>query len=265
MNIPLEILFISFLFYSFIGWFWESIVLNFIQEKTFVNRGFLLGPYCPIYGAACTCCYILLYQVTNPFVLFISSGIICSLAEYITSYVMEKLFHARWWDYSDIPFNLNGRICLPAACFFGICCTLICLYLEPWLIHLLVNVKAFYLQLMSYVVLAFFILDLVTTVITWQHFNQHLSTLHARLKDETNDKLQELAERFADTEFVRSIEKNKVQVNLDDLEVIMKKNELRFMKAFPRLKMNDYDLFSKIQLDQHLKNVTKKKRDKKKM
>ena len=77
MKTTLEILFVSFIFYSFVGWFWESILLNFFQTKAFTNSGFLLGPYYPIYGAGATICVILYSKYENPITLFVYAAIIC--------------------------------------------------------------------------------------------------------------------------------------------------------------------------------------------
>lgn len=102
---------ILFFIYSLIGWLME-VLLTLYNEHKFVNRGFLLGPCCPIYGFGCIILYLLLKPYTNNvIVLFILTLFTCSVIEYITSYFMEKIFHLRWWDYSNLKYNLNGRIC----------------------------------------------------------------------------------------------------------------------------------------------------------
>ena len=99
--------FVLFLIYSFIGWLME-ISFTLYKDKTLVNRGFLMGPYCPIYGCGCILIILLLKRYLNDFiVLFIMSMVICSILEYLTSYIMEKLFKARWWDYSKKKFNIK--------------------------------------------------------------------------------------------------------------------------------------------------------------
>lgn len=103
---------LSFFVYSFLGWLWESTVCSLHNEKQLINRGFLVGPLCPIYGAGALCCYFALYHVQNPVAVFVLSALLCCALEYLVSYTMEKIFHTRWWDYSDFPFHLNGRICL---------------------------------------------------------------------------------------------------------------------------------------------------------
>ena len=131
----LSIYFILFLVYSFIGWLWE-VVDKIVEEHKFINRGFLIGPYCPIYGVGCILLVVLLSKYTNNFIsLFLHSIVICSILEYFTSYFMEKIFHARWWDYSRQKFNLNGRICAETMIPFGIFGSLIVGYLNPFLFN----------------------------------------------------------------------------------------------------------------------------------
>lgn len=114
------IYFLLFILYSFVGWSIETI--NFlVRNKRFVNRGFLIGPYCPIYGIGSVFMTLLLTKNQNdPFGLFVKAMVICALLEYFTSYIMEKLFKMRWWDYSKYKFNINGRICLETMIMFGI-------------------------------------------------------------------------------------------------------------------------------------------------
>ena len=97
-----------------------EVTLQFINKKRFVNRGFLIGPICPIYGYGVLLILLLVGNKGDILAVFLKSILICSLIEYFTSYFMEKLFKARWWDYSKRKFNLNGRVCLGTAIPFGI-------------------------------------------------------------------------------------------------------------------------------------------------
>ena len=101
-----------FFVYSFIGWLVE-IFERIIIEKKFINRGFLIGPYVPVWGFGAILMTLLLHNYVNePLVFILLAMFISGVLEYLTSYFMEKIFHARWWDYSDHKFNLNGRVCL---------------------------------------------------------------------------------------------------------------------------------------------------------
>jgi len=99
----LETYFFRLMVYSILGWIYESIVCS-IQEKKWVNRGFLNGPYCPIYGAGAVLDIIILGNIQNPILLFLLGATLTCTLEYLTSYFMEKIFNARWWDYSDFKF-----------------------------------------------------------------------------------------------------------------------------------------------------------------
>ena len=119
-GIDIRVYFLLFMTYAFLGWLME-VTLGLIQSKKFVNRGFLIGPYCPIYGfGGLLITFLLQKYVNDPIVLFFMALIICGILEYVTSYLMEKIFHARWWDYSNKKYNINGRVCLDTIIPFGL-------------------------------------------------------------------------------------------------------------------------------------------------
>ena len=119
-GIDIRVYFLLFLTYSVAGWCME-VVGKLIEKKKFINRGFLIGPYCPIYGTgAILITFLLKKYVPDPFALFVMAILVCGTLEYLTSYVMEKIYHARWWDYSQRKFNINGRVCLNTIIPFGL-------------------------------------------------------------------------------------------------------------------------------------------------
>ena len=109
---------IWFAIYCFLGWVWESAYRS-IHERKFVNSGFLAGPFIPIYGFGALLYIGLMHITLNPALLFISGAVLACTLEYITSWALEKIFHARWWDYDNNKFNINGRVCLLGFCAFG--------------------------------------------------------------------------------------------------------------------------------------------------
>ncbi len=112
--------FLIFLTFSVAGWLMEVIDASW-RNKRLTNRGFLLGPYCPIYGVGAVGAVFLLERYKeDPVLLFVMAMVIFGILEYSVSWVMERIFHARWWDYSARKFNLNGRICLETIIPFGI-------------------------------------------------------------------------------------------------------------------------------------------------
>jgi len=127
----IKIIFLLFIFYSFLGWLME-VTCKLIQYKRFINRGFLMGPICPIYGHGAIIMLILLKDfASNPFILFVMSMLVCTTLEYLTSYFMEKLFSARWWDYSNKKFNINGRVCIAFSFFWGVLAIYLMSHLNP--------------------------------------------------------------------------------------------------------------------------------------
>ena len=155
----IEIYFLLFISYAFLGWCME-VTCKFIQYKKFINRGFLIGPYSPIYGWGALAITILLKRyMEDPLVLFVMSTIICSIIEYLTSYFMEKKYHARWWDYSNKKFNINGRICLETLIPFGILGVAIMYGTNPILFKLYNQIPQLVINILTAILFIGFILD----------------------------------------------------------------------------------------------------------
>lgn len=111
---------IYFIFFSIGGWLCETIYCTIVDKKL-AYRGFLNGPICPIYGFGGTMVvYLLVPFQNNIFILFIMGAISATILEYFTHYLLEKLFHTKWWDYTTYPLNINGRVCLPYSLMFGV-------------------------------------------------------------------------------------------------------------------------------------------------
>lgn len=120
-----------FVFWSVIGWLIE-VADMFIEVGEFQNRGFLHMPLCPIYGLGMLLLCVILKDVTHSYsVLFICGMTVCTVFEYFVGWLLEKLFNARWWDYSHMRFNLKGRICLRNALFFGFGTIFVLTIIEP--------------------------------------------------------------------------------------------------------------------------------------
>ena len=112
-------LFILFILYSFIGYLVEVLSVSLGQKKIILSRGFLIGPYLPIFGIGSIFMSIYLVKYQNSlFELFIMSMLSCLVIEYLGSSIMEKIFKLRWWDYSHKKYNVNGRICLETGILF---------------------------------------------------------------------------------------------------------------------------------------------------
>ena len=145
MPYPLADMLLYFFLYSFFGWVMETVLCS-VKERRFVNRGFLNGPVCPIYGCGVLLMLLALVPVRNGIphplaalpVVYVLGTVLASAVEYVTSWAMEKLFHARWWDYSHFRFNLNGRICLSISLIWGALATGFLYLVQPLLERLVV-------------------------------------------------------------------------------------------------------------------------------
>ena len=155
--------FLLFIIYSFIGWIVELINVLIIEHKI-VDRGFLIGPYLPIYGFGALFIITFLSKYKSDLItLFCMSTIICATLEYITSFIMEKLFHARWWDYSSNKFNINGRICLETASLFGIGGCIIIYIIQPILDSIILFFNPLFLNIAAIVLAIIFVADLLVS------------------------------------------------------------------------------------------------------
>lgn len=172
-----------FFLYSFIGWICETIFCS-IQEKRFVNRGFLNGPVCPVYGLGAAA----IIPAAEPFmpnlaIVFLIGVVVTSAVEYVASFILEKLFHTLWWDYSDIRFNVNGRICLPFSLLFGVMAVALMFLMHPFFSGLADQIpftgKAAAAAILSSILLA----DIAITVIAILKLNKRLGELSALMAD----------------------------------------------------------------------------------
>lgn len=152
-----------FFCYSILGWIME-VSCKLISDRKFINRGFLIGPWCPIYGCGGLLITLLLNKYINdPITLFIMAILVCSILEYSTSYVLEKLFNARWWDYNHYRFNINGRICLETMIPFGLLGLFIMYVSNPFLINIFNNIPSIILYIICSILSLLFILDYIVS------------------------------------------------------------------------------------------------------
>lgn len=182
-----------FMIYSVVGWIYETTLCS-ITDRRFVNRGFLNGPYCPIYGSGALLDVLVLGRIENPFLLFILGVLVTCSLEYLTSYVMEKLFKARWWDYSDKKFNIGGRVCLLGAVVFGLFSVVLIKLLHPAVRSLADMLPDAMLYIISCVFAVGFIVDLAVTVAGFASFNKRLEELSHTLAELRSDAVEKLSE-----------------------------------------------------------------------
>lgn len=218
-----------FFIYAFFGWCIE-VAYAAVDRGVFVNRGFLNGPYCPIYGFGVSIVTLLLTPLRdNLLILFLGSFLLTSLLEFITGFLLEKLFHTKWWDYSDKPFNIKGYVCLKFSVYWGMACTFVMDIIQPMImkfIHHFPNTVGVVLIVFFSVV---FVGDSVYTVLTILKLNRHLRKLdemaqhiHAisdELGEKIYDEVTQVMEKSEELQLSKEeISKRKEQF-LDDLEI----------------------------------------------
>ena len=165
----LENYLLYFFIYAFLGWFFETLY-GIYTHGHFVKRGFLFGPICPIYGYGALILLIFLrkYQKSSIKLFFVSS-IIFSALEYFVSFAMEGAFMAKWWDYTNSFFNLNGRISIAYSFIWGIAAILFINHLHPFIKRNLNKkiIKNIPIVIQSLIIKFIFFIYFIDTVLSW--------------------------------------------------------------------------------------------------
>lgn len=259
-----------FLIYAFLGWCSE-VAFAALEQGKFINRGFLNGPVCPIYGVGMIIVLTALWPLKNNiFLLFLGAAILTSLLEYVTGYILEKFFHEKWWDYSDMPFNLKGYICLKFSLMWGFAATFVVGAIHKF-VYFIVEKTPFTLGLILMLVCcAIFVSDLVITLIELLKLPKKLNAI-LELEKVLNSVSVSIGENISDTTIVAKekgnelkekgselLEEKKPQFDELKAEYEKKKAEYRqlissnfvhkrIFNAFPNLKKGRYSaIFEKI-------------------
>lgn len=169
-----------FFVYAFAGWVWE-LVYSLAKHRRLINRGFFLGPILPIYGVGGLVAVVVLAPIDNPAVQFVVGCTLAALCEYATSWALEKIFHARWWDYSDMRFNLNGRICLSGIVLFGAMMLVVAHVVQPVLAHWTAFVPPLALEVAAGTLVAVFAADMVVSILRMRGLDVRLERLQELL------------------------------------------------------------------------------------
>ena len=223
----IETSFLMFFVFSFLGWIWESVFYSLIDKHRIVNRGFMTGPYIPIYGTGALIDLLILGNITDMVLLFFVSAILCTMVEYVTSFAMEKMFNARWWDYYDMLWHLNGRICVEGFLAFGGLSVALVQWINPLTGELIGKLSPIALHIVSWTLFAVFVTDFVMSVKRAAMFEQ---------------KIRKIAEMFAavkdrmaavyDTVVVETFFKKALS--------LLTKQEKHILTAFPAMRSVSY-------------------------
>lgn len=195
----IAIWFLYFIIYSILGWAAETVYCS-VPQGHFVERGFLRGPLCPIYGAGA----VIILRTLEPYisnipVIFILGLLLTSTLEYITSYLMEKIFHMRWWDYSEHRFNIKGRVCLLNSTLFGLLCVVLTELIHPPIEFAVHRLPSFALFLTAAILAVLFITDACISVRATLQLKDHLEKLkeaEEQLRLELSERKEEFKERI---------------------------------------------------------------------
>jgi uncharacterized membrane protein len=227
-----------FMSYSFLGWLWESIYRS-INTKKLTNSGFLAGPFVPIYGFGALLYILIMHFTLHPVLLFFIGGILACILEYITSWVLEKVFHARWWDYSKEFLNINGRVCLIGfLAFAGFAVVLPYIQLG---VGGLINLLPYGWHIaVAIILLAIIIFDTIKTASGLFKFNETLARYQSELERHAAPLMN----------FVRKhkqIDKLYITKSKEKTREIITRQQLRIIATFPSFKSIKYpEAFKKI-------------------
>lgn len=216
-----------FIIYAFVGWCVEVAYAG-LNKGVFVNRGFMNGPYCPIYGCGMLIVVMLLTPLKeNLLILFAGSFILTTVLEYLTGLILEKAFGHRWWDYSHLPFNIQGYVCLKFSIFWGMGCVFIMQVVHPAIYKAICWIPQRIGIVLLSILLILFAADLCVTVNTVLKFSRHLKSLEKmaaamhKLSDEIGE---EIFEKVSDVK--EDLEEAEERLGEKRLEIQEKRREL---------------------------------------
>lgn len=266
-----------FIVYAFIGWCTEVSYATLDTGK-FVNRGFLNGPYCPIYGVGVVIVVAILTPLQDSLtILFIGSFLLTSTLEFITGFVLEKVFHNKWWDYSEFPFNIKGYVCLKFSIYWGLACTFVIKIIHPIIYGIIVWIPHTLGVVLVSIFMCVFFVDLGITVATILKFNKRLKIMdemaasihklsdeigesiyenvsgaiekseefqdnHAELLDKIAETKEKLAEKQKEGMAILEEKKRERAELMEKYEKLFEERSLgfkRLVKAFPDMKSRD--------------------------
>lgn len=236
-----------FIIYSFLGWVLES-TFRSILEKKLINTGFLIGPLCPIYGFGACIMFLFLQGLSNNIVLlFIVSFVLLTLWEYVVGVLLEKMFHTKYWDYSNHKINFQGRICLTNSIYWGVLGVVFIKIIHPLVQSGIQKVDSHLLHIIVIIATIAFLTDMIVTIIRVKNIKVNLEKIE-KLNQEIKEKLKEAKlkdENFSGEHIKADVTEN-MQKLIENLKkrrnkIILKlyKNVYRLKRAFPAIETKE--------------------------
>lgn len=250
-------LFIWFVLYSVLGWIYETIYCS-IKSLKWDNRGMLIGPYCPIYGVGAVLDIVLCGNMDSRWSVFFACMLGSFILEYGTSYATERIFHAVWWDYSNIPFNLHGRVCLSCTLCFGVAGVLVLYVIQPYMAMFTDLIPLYWQELVALLLMAVFAADCAWSADILISLNEKLETVRTEIdshiaekydsfientKQNLTDGVSALKEKMSLEEF----RENRIWEELKKAKSTMSRGQLRALRTSVSFRRASYsDLGNKM-------------------
>ena len=229
-----------FVIYSFLGWVLESIVRT-ICERKIINTGFLIGPFCPIYGFGAIIMILFLDGFKNNILfLFFISVIALTLWEYVVGLLLEKLFHTKYWDYSNHKFNYKGRICLTNSIAWGILGVLFIKYIHPFIIQILSYIDFKYVEIIACIISFILLVDAIISVIKVKNIKTTLEKIED-INEQIKQKLLDLKdkEKISTNDNIQNLINN-LKMRRDRTMRRLYRRAYRLKKAFPAIDTKEF-------------------------
>lgn len=251
---------IYFITYSFLGWIMES-TFRSICEKKLINTGFLKGPFCPIYGTGAIIMILFLKKFSNNLILlFFVSIIVFTIWEYIVGILLEKIFHTKYWDYSDNKFNFQGRICLMNSIFWGILGVVFIKYIHPFIENVVQKIDIRILTVIYSIIALGMLVDMIRSIIKVKNIQATLNKID-ELNKEIREKIKEIKED-GKADILENIQNlvEQLKYRRDKLTLKLYKNVYRLKRAFPAINTKEIAeiLNKKIELKEIKERIRKK-------
>lgn len=232
--------FFWFIIYSFAGWICET-VFHIIRYRKWANRGFLYGPICPIYGCGAIVVSAILEWIPLKadmsltwWQIFLFSCFGSMILEYMTSLVLEKKFHAYWWDYSKVPLNINGRVCVPFSVLFGCGGLLVAYVIYPFIRQHTVILSPAFVEFFALIFMLLFGIDLAMTVSALTNFAESLKAAEESLNQHMEHFVQEFGDRVQGMESVFGAERERFfNITMESVSTRMSRS---YHRALSRVK-----------------------------